>query len=181
MRNIKSKIEIYPKCPWLGILFKTIQQVIHRYNLHEDRIVLYDFYRKKLHELLYEETRRDELPDESAVIEIENFKKELRAHENHMLTFLTIDGVFPTNNTAEVSLRPTKTKLKVSGNFRTEYGSYMYAVNGSIVQTALLNKENVYHKLLEIALKAETVDKLAPWDQEILPLDIKMQAKQKGI
>mgnify|MGYP003316454514 CR=1 FL=1 len=57
----------------------------------------------------------------------------------------------------------------------------MYAVNGSIVQTALLNMENVYHKLLEIALKAETVDKLAPWDQEILPLDIKMQAKQKGI
>ena len=57
----------------------------------------------------------------------------------------------------------------------------MYAINGSIVQTTLRNKENVYHKLLEIALKAETVDKLAPWDQEIVPLDNKMQSKQKGI
>lgn len=129
LRNIKYKMEIYPRLSWLSVLFETLQQVIHRYHQQEDKMVLYDFYKKKLHGLLYEETQKVELPDESAVIEIENFKKELRAHENHMLTFLTMDGVFPTNNTAEVSLRPTKTKLKVSGNFRTEYGSYMYAVN----------------------------------------------------
>ncbi|MBQ0080993.1 MAG: transposase, partial [Alistipes sp.] len=138
-------------------------------------------YKKELHDYLYAETQKSELPDESAVVEIENFKKELRAHENDMLTFLTTDGVSPTNNAAEISLRSTKTKLKVSGNFRTEYGSYMYAVNGSIVQTAILNKENVYHKLLEIALKAETVDELAPWDQELLPLNTKTQSKQKGV
>ena len=181
LRNIKSKMVIYPRFSWLSKLFKTIQQVIHRFNQKEDKLVLYDFYKKELHDYLYAETQKSELPDESAVVEIENFKKELRAHENHMLTFLTIDGVFPTNNAAEISLRSTKTKLKVSGNFRTEYGSYMYAVNGSIVQTAILNKENVYHKLLEIALKAETVDELAPWDQELLPLNTKTQSKQKGV
>ena len=76
-----------------------------------------------------------------------------------------------------MSVRSTKTKLKVSGCFRTAYGSYMYAVIGSIVQTALMNKQNVYHKLIEIAIKAEPVKELASWDQELLPKNMKVKNK----
>ena len=42
----------------------------------------------------------------------------------------------PDNNASERSLRPVKTKLKVSGQFKSTEGAHQYATLQSIVQTA---------------------------------------------
>ena len=181
LRNIKGKMEIYPKLEWLKTLYKTIQMLIHRYNQQEDRTALYDEYKQTIHDLLHAETSKDELPDQLAVKEIDNFKNEICKREDSILTFLLVKGVLPNNTAAEVALRPTKTKLKVSGCFRKEYGAYMYAINESIAQTALLNKQNVFQKMVGIACKANVVEKLAPWDRELLPKNLKCEIGKERV
>ena len=53
------------------------------------------------------------------------------------------------------SLRPAKTKLKVSGCFlRTEVGAQNYATVASVIQTALKNGQNPFEVLRVIATLA---------------------------
>ena len=49
----------------------------------------------------------------------------------------------PTNNDSEKALRPAKTKLKVSGRFRTESGAENYA---TVIQTAVKNGQNPFSR-----------------------------------
>ena len=46
--------------------------------------------------------------------------KGIAKHRDYIFTFLTNPAVPPTNNDSEKALRPAKTKLKVSGCFRTK-------------------------------------------------------------
>ena len=78
LRNIKSKQEAYPKYIWLKTFFETIQLLIHKFNQGEDKSVLHEKYQTEIHSLLYEKTDPNELPDKTAVNEIDRFKKELR-------------------------------------------------------------------------------------------------------
>ena len=55
--------------------------------------------------------------------ELDNIKKGIAKHRDYIITFLTNPAVPPTNNDSEKALRPAKTKLKVSGCFRTEAGA----------------------------------------------------------
>lgn len=57
----------------------------------------------------------------------------------------------PTNNDSEKALRPAKTKLKVSGCFRTETGVENYATMGPVIQTAVKNGQNPFEVLQIIA------------------------------
>lgn len=54
--------------------------------------------------------------------ELDKLKKSIDKHRGHVFTFLTNPAAPPTNNDSEKALRPAKTKLKVSGCFRTEAG-----------------------------------------------------------
>ena len=62
--------------------------------------------------------------------------------------------VGPTNNDSEKALRPAKTKLKVSGCFRTEGGAQNYATVASVIQTAVKNGQNPFEVLRVIATLA---------------------------
>lgn len=163
-RNLKQKTELYPKYEWAQTFFNLIKELMRRYNENENSNDLYVEFQKRIHDLLHSETMRSELPSNEAVLEINRFKKELIKYEDYMLTFLKNDEVPMTNNLAERCLRSTKTKLKVSGTFRTRRGSYYYAITHSIVQTAILRGERPYKVLIEIAKKAETVKERASWD-----------------
>ena len=75
---------------------------------------------------------------------LDKLKKSIAKHRDHVFTFLTNPTVPPTNNDSEKELRPAKTKVKVSGCFRTETGVENYATAGSVIQTAIKNKQNPF-------------------------------------
>ena len=83
-----------------------------------------------------------------------NSKKGIAKHRDYIFTFLTNTAVKPTNNDSEKALRPAKTKLKVSGCFRTEAGAQNYATVASVIQTAVKNGQNPFEVLRVIATLA---------------------------
>lgn len=66
----------------------------------------------------------------------EKFRQGVGKHRDHIFTFLTNESVPYDNNASERSVRPTKTKLKVSGQFKSQEGAQQYATLQSIIQTA---------------------------------------------
>ena len=70
---------------------------------------------------------------------------------HYIFTFLANPDVPPTNNDSEKALRPAKTKLKVSGCFRSDEGAENYATVASVIQTAVKNGQNPFEVLRVIA------------------------------
>lgn len=108
------------------------------------------------------EARLDELlgrpplytKDDGEDTELDRLKKGIAKHRDHVFTFLTNPDVPLTNNDSEKSLRPAKTKLKVSGCFRTETDVENYATVASVIQTAVKNGQNPFEVLRVIATLA---------------------------
>ena len=86
--------------------------------------------------------------------ELDKLKKGIAKHRDHIFAFLTNPAVPPTNNDSEKALRPAKTKLKVSGCFRTESGAENYATVASVIRTAVKNGQNPFEVLRVIAALA---------------------------
>ena len=87
--------------------------------------------------------------------ELDKLKKGITKHRDYIFTFLTNPAVPPTNNDSEKALRPAKTKLKVSGCFRSEEGAGNYATVASVIQTAVKNGQNPFEVLRVIASLAK--------------------------
>jgi len=86
--------------------------------------------------------------------EIDKLKSSLMKYRDYMFNFLTHADVGPTNNDSERALRPAKTKLKVSGCFRSKEGAETYATIASVIQTTIKNKQNPYVVLKTVAESA---------------------------
>lgn len=71
------------------------------------------------------------------VTDPENAKlvKLLAKHRHHLLTFLYVEGVQPTNNAAERALRPAVIVRKISAGNRSQTGARTHAVLTSLIQT----------------------------------------------
>lgn len=69
--------------------------------------------------------------------------------ENHLLFIKNFEVPFD-NNHAETCLRMIKTKVKVSGGFRTEEGANTFAKIRSFIATCKLRTENVIDELIKI-------------------------------
>ena len=82
---------------------------------------------------------------------IDTFVKGLSKHKSHVFTFLEYNDVPADNNASERAVRPIKTKMKVSGQFKSLEGAQAYASIHSIVQTARKNGQNPYLALLAVA------------------------------
>lgn len=80
------------------------------------------------------------------------FAKRLRKQRDHLFTFLTRDGVEPTNNRAERDLRPAVVVRKTGGCNKTQEGAKTHAVNASILATARKNGINPVGYLTDILL-----------------------------
>ena len=74
----------------------------------------------------------------------------LIVYKDEHLRFVTDFKVPFDNNLAERSLRMIKTKIKVSGGFRSENGSTAFANIRSLVDTANKRKINIYHTFRKI-------------------------------
>jgi transposase len=73
-----------------------------------------------------------------------NLLRRLKEHEDAVLAFALVDDVPFTNNQAERDLRGAKVKQKVSGCFRTEQGSKVYARLQAVISTCRKQERNVF-------------------------------------
>jgi len=76
-----------------------------------------------------------------------NLLTRLDQHQDALLAFAFHKQVPFTNNQAERDLRPIKTKLKVSGCFRTSLGAERYARIFSFISTARKQQVNIFQEL----------------------------------
>ena len=98
----------------------------------------------------------DTLPtidDEAQQKSLSDFIVNLSKKKEYILTFLTNPAVPADNNASERSVRPVKTKMKVSGQFKTIDGAASYTTLHSIVQTARKNNRDPLAALLDLARK----------------------------
>lgn len=79
-----------------------------------------------------------------------NLLARLNKYQDAVLAFAFFEEVPFTNNLAERDIRPTKTKQKVSGCFRTFEGAEIYARISSFISTARKQHKNVWQELRNI-------------------------------
>jgi|ERR1700722_15721381 transposase len=78
-------------------------------------------------------------------------QKKLLKHRDSILLFLYHPKVPPDNNGSERSIRNVKVKQKVSGQFKSEEGAVIYAINRSIIDTIIKSNQNILKGLTLIA------------------------------
>jgi len=82
--------------------------------------------------------------------EAENLGKRLLEYKDQHLLFLTDFRVPFDNNQAERDIRPVKTKLKVSGGFRSPAGALAYVRARSFISTLRKRGQNIFHGLRSV-------------------------------
>ena len=132
LRNTIYIEELTKGHKWTKEMLELLRESIHRRKAEGCSEELKAEYRERLDELL----DRDVVLNSKKRQDIFNkFKEGLSKHRDNIFTFLTREDVPWDNNASERSLRPVKTKLKVSGQFKSEEGAHQYATLQSIVQT----------------------------------------------
>jgi len=99
---------------------------------------------EKLSELL-------EYPIEPTHKKAITLQKNLLKKRDCILLFLYHLKVSPDNNGTERSIRNVKVKQKVSGQFKSDKGAQMYAINRSVIDTIIKSRQNVLDGLALIA------------------------------
>lgn len=79
-----------------------------------------------------------------------NLFDRLAKHQEAVLAFAFHVQVPFSNNQAERDIRPTKTKMKVSGCFRTQYGAEIYARVQSFISTVRKLQFNPFNELYTV-------------------------------
>jgi transposase len=79
-----------------------------------------------------------------------NLFDRLTKHQDAVLAFAFHPEVPFSNNQAERDIRPTKTKMKVSGCFRTQYGAEIYARIQSFISTVRKLQFNPFNQLYTV-------------------------------
>jgi transposase len=74
-------------------------------------------------------------------------QKRYRKHGASLFTFLEYPEIAPDNNSSERALRPTATYRKVTGGFRSVWGSELYAAARSIIGTAAKKGTHAFQAL----------------------------------
>lgn len=90
-----------------------------------------------------------QLPDKHE--EIVTFQKRMRKYRDYIFTFLYHPNVPPDNNSSERAIRNIKVKQKVSGQFKSPHGAFIFAVIRSVTDTVIKNNQNVVESLNTIA------------------------------
>ena len=79
------------------------------------------------------------------------FQKRLSKYRDYIFTFLYHPDVPPDNNSSERAIRNIKIKQKVSGQFKSPNGAFIFAVLRSVTDTMIKNDLNVVKFLNVIA------------------------------
>ena len=152
LRNLTYTMQAFPDDDWSLDMLDLLRDSVHHRNQGDIGPEVRTKMEKRLDELLARPpiyTKTD-----GSDTELDKLKKGIAKHRDYIFTFLTNPVVPPTNNDSEKALRPAKTKLKVSGCFRTEAGAQNYATVASVIQTAVKNGQNPFEVLRVIATLA---------------------------
>lgn len=150
LRNLIFMTQLVPESDWFVRMLQFLRKAIH--TKKEVGGALSEEMRRRLEEEL--DALFDDSPhveDQSKQKEMNSFINGLKNKKNYMLVFLTRDDIPADNNGSERSVRPVKTKMKVSGQFKTFEGAQAYANLHSVVQTARKKGENPFEALVQIA------------------------------
>lgn len=85
------------------------------------------------------------LPDN--VEKIFSFQRKLKKWKDEVFTFLFYPDVPYDNNGSEQSIRNVKVKKKVSGSFRSERGSEIFAILRSVIDTTIKKGGNPFETI----------------------------------
>ncbi len=133
---------------WAKDMLELLRGAIHRRKMEGCSGELAAEFRERLDELLDREVTLKPKKHEEI---FDKFRVGLSKHRDNIFTFLTHENVPSDNNGSERSLRPVKTKLKVSGQFNSLEGAQQYATLQSIVQTARKCGQDPLAALLAVA------------------------------
>ena len=153
LRNLTYTMQAFPDDAWSLDMLDLLRDSVHqRHQEHIGQDV-----RTRMEERLDELLARPPVHtrEDGKETELDRLKKSIAKHRDHVFTFLSNPAVPPTNNDSEKALRPAKTKLKVSGCFRTEAGVENYATVASVMQTAVKNGQDPFEVLRVIATLAQ--------------------------
>lgn len=151
LRNLIYLSQTAPDSDWPTEIMKLLREAIHIKHLSPKGIVD-SKEAEKIKERL--DNLMDNLPtveDEKQQKTLSDFILNLASKKEYLLTFLTHPAVPADNNASERSVRPVKTKMKVSGQFKTVDGAASYTCLHSIVQTARKNGHDPFAALAELA------------------------------
>ena len=152
LRNLTYTMQAFPDDAWSLDMLDLLRDSVHQRN----RGNIGPEIRAQMEERLDELLARPPVytNDDGKDTELDKLKKGIAKHRDYIFTFLTNPEVPPTNNDSEKALRPAKTKLKVSGCFRSDTGVENYATVASVIQTAVKNGQNPFEVLRVIATVA---------------------------
>ena len=152
LRNLTYTMQAFPDDAWSLDMLDLLRDSVHQRNQGNIGTEV----RIKMEERLDELLARPPIytSEDGKDTALDKLKKSIAKHKDHVFTFLTNPTVPPTNNDSEKALRPAKTKLKVSGCFRSETGVENYAIVASVIQTAVKNGQNPFEVLRVITTLA---------------------------
>ena len=153
LRNLLYLSQTTPQSDWAATMMDLLRRAIHLKHEHPDLpedSPEVTAIKDELDTLLNEkEIPKTDDPEQQKLLT--NFILNLLPKKQYILTFLRQKDVPSDNNASERAVRPVKTKMKVSGQFKNEAGAEAYTSLHSIVQTARKNGKNPYAALLELA------------------------------
>lgn len=82
---------------------------------------------------------------------LRTLREKLKKNKEFLTTCLHYKNVPPDNNWSERAIRNFKTKMKISGGFRSIDGARIYATLRSITDTAIKQNQNVWQTFLNLA------------------------------
>lgn len=148
LRNLVFLTMLCPECSWPVDMIELIGDAMKRWKKEGFSQHLHEEFAPRLDNLMEQEIKAAAPEKQEA---IETFRKNLAKKKDYILTFLKTEGVPPDNNASERAVRPVKTKLKVSGQFKTPEGAEAYCNLHSIVQTARKNGQDPFAALQTVA------------------------------
>ncbi len=104
---------------------------------------------------------------------LKGFCRELYDRREHLWTFTRVEGIEPTNNTAERALRPAVIYRKLSFGTQSAKGSRYLERLLTISETCRLQNRNAYQYLIQ-AMEAKFAGTTAP---SLLPANIQLPSK----
>jgi transposase len=146
LRDLQRLLDQQPRLPWALALQALFREAIHLWNRRTE--LQPQGYTRRVMEL---ERRLDGvLQRRVRGAPARRLQKRYRRHREHLFVFLHCPGVPPDNNACERALRPSVIHRKVTNGFRSEWGAHAYAALATVIETAKLQKRNVFDTLVSL-------------------------------
>ena len=146
LRALQHILDAQPRLTWANAM-----QALFRYaiNLHHQRDQLSpEQFETRVARV--ERTCDRLLQQDLAPPEAQKLQRRYRKYRSCLFVFLHRTDVDPTNNVAERALRHSVVHRKVTGGFRSQWGTKTYAALASVIDTAELNGMRSFEAILSL-------------------------------